>query len=103
MAHHRSTLLFASLLSRCFAALVIVIIAFSCPVVVAEKSKADTELVQRRFTLKVLPVLKSKCFACHGEKPKDVKGEFDIRSLKSIQKGGKSGSLRWFPGIRRKV
>ena len=36
---------------------------------------------QRLFSLKVKQILSSKCFACHGEDPKKIKGEFDFRDV----------------------
>lgn len=43
------------------------------------------------FVSKVLPVFKAKCLACHGDDPEKIKGYFDMRTLKSFQKGGESG------------
>lgn len=45
---------------------------------------------ERLFALKVLPLLKEKCLACHGQDPDDIKGEFDVSSLAAILKGGES-------------
>ena len=50
---------------------------------------------QKFFSLKVYPLLKDKCYGCHGEKPAKLKGGFDIRSLEAILKGGESGE----PGL----
>ena len=61
-------------------------------------SCADEAASARMFTLKVLPILKSKCFACHGNDPNDLKGGFDIRSRESILKGGESGEPAIAPG-----
>ena len=54
-----------------------------------ENSAADKE-AERLFAVKVLPLLKTKCFGCHGGDPDDVKGGFDIRSRAGILKGGES-------------
>ena len=45
---------------------------------------------ERLFTLRVLPLLKVKCFGCHGGDPEDVRGALDIRSRVGLLKGGKS-------------
>lgn len=49
------------------------------------------ETKEEFFSLKVYPLLKEKCYGCHGEKPEKLKGDFDIRTLESILKGGESG------------
>lgn len=43
------------------------------------------------FVEKVLPVLKTKCFACHGENSDEIKGDLDATSLKGLLRGGESG------------
>ncbi|MEM7478366.1 MAG: DUF1549 domain-containing protein, partial [Planctomycetota bacterium] len=60
-----------------------------------QTKERDASEEDRHFTLKVLPLLKEKCIACHGSDPEDIKGEFDVRSLESILKGGESEE----PGI----
>jgi cytochrome c553 len=45
---------------------------------------------ERLFSLKVRQVLSSKCFACHGEESKKVKGEFDLTTREGLLKGGES-------------
>ena len=47
--------------------------------------------MERLFALEVLPILKSKCFACHGDNPDDIKGELDMTSLEGLLRGGESG------------
>ena len=53
---------------------------------------------ERLFSLKVRRVLSSKCFACHGEEPKKIKGEFDLTTREGLLKGGESGDLGMVPG-----
>jgi mono/diheme cytochrome c family protein len=53
---------------------------------------ADDAAAARAFTLKVLPVLKAKCFACHGDGDKKPKGGLDMRSRAALLAGGDSGS-----------
>ena len=66
--------------------------------VAADKRTADTADAERLFTLKVLPVLKVKCFGCHGNDPQDVRGDFDIRSRAGLLRGGESQSAALVPG-----
>ena len=51
----------------------------------AEKVAADV-----LFARKIQPLFKTKCLACHGENPKKLKGELDVRSLVGLLKGGES-------------
>ncbi|MCM8534994.1 MAG: PSD1 and planctomycete cytochrome C domain-containing protein [Lentisphaeraceae bacterium] len=46
---------------------------------------------EKFFSLKVYPLLKNKCFGCHGDKPEKLKGDLDVSSLEGILKGGESG------------
>lgn len=52
----------------------------------------------RDFTLKVLPLLKEKCFACHGDDPEKIKGDLNMLSLDGLLKGGESGDKVLVPG-----
>ncbi len=54
----------------------------------AEVALAEAE---QRFVRGVWPLLKSKCFACHGDGPGQPKGELDLRTRSGMLKGGKSG------------
>lgn len=56
---------------------------------------ADAEEV---FAQRVLPIFKARCFSCHGDEPDDLRGEFDMRTLDSILKGGESGDPGMVPG-----
>ena len=48
----------------------------------------DAELL---FARRVLPLLKEKCFGCHGSMPGDIKADLDLRTLESMLRGGESG------------
>ncbi len=50
------------------------------------------------FVHEVLPILKEKCFACHGDDPEEIEGEFDIRTLEGMLAGGESGNSALVPG-----
>src|SRR5262245_49831960 len=52
----------------------------------AKRSKGE-ELVQAR----VLPMLKAKCFGCHGGDPK-LRGDLDLRSREAMLRGGRRGA-----------
>lgn len=52
----------------------------------AEELPSDVHFVRN-----VLPVLKTKCFTCHGEDKKDLRGEFNVMSRAGLLKGGESG------------
>lgn len=53
---------------------------------------------EKLFTLKVLPLLKSRCLGCHGEEPSKLRGGFDVRSREALLKGGDSGLPSIIPG-----
>ena len=53
---------------------------------------------EQLFAIKVLPLLKGKCFGCHGDDAKDVQGEFDVRSRAGLLQGGESGEPAIVPG-----
>ncbi len=53
---------------------------------------------ERLFSLKVYPMLSSKCFACHGEDPKKVKGNLNLTSRVGLLKGGESEEPSLVPG-----
>jgi len=53
---------------------------------------------EKLFTFQVYPLLESKCFTCHGGDQKEIEGDFDIRTLKGMLKGGESGEPALLPG-----
>ena len=63
----------------------------------SEKS-LNTEEAEKLFTFEVYPLLESKCFACHGNDPEEIEGQFDIRSIDGMLKGGESGHAGLVPG-----
>ena len=58
----------------------------------------STAMREQHFTLKVLPLLKSKCLGCHGAAVDDIKGEFDVRTRAGLLSGGESGDPGVVPG-----
>jgi mono/diheme cytochrome c family protein len=59
---------------------------------------ADEPALEREFTLKLLPLLKSRCYGCHGDDPQNVRGELDVRSREKLLRGGESGEPAIVPG-----
>ena len=53
---------------------------------------------ERLFTLKVLPLIKTKCFGCHGGAPEDIRGEYVLLTRDGMLKGGESEEPSIVPG-----
>ncbi len=51
---------------------------------------SDLRAAPPTFEKSIVPIFKSRCFKCHGEKKRE--GELDLRRKFTIQKGGDSGS-----------
>ena len=70
--------------------------------VVAEGTDDGTEPVaseaDRLFTLKVLPLLRDKCFGCHGSDPDDIRGGYNLLTREGMVKGGDSEETSLVPG-----
>ena len=70
------------------------------PLVAAEKDgRAD---IEKLFTLKVKPMLSEKCFGCHGEPGKKIKGGLDVTTRDAFLKGGDEFSDTLVPGSSAK-
>src|SRR5438874_1693799 len=67
----------------------LVAVVYSIPFAIAEPSPRESDDL---FTKNILPLLKTKCFACHGDDAKKIKGNLDLRSRESMLKGGESKS-----------
>jgi mono/diheme cytochrome c family protein len=59
---------------------------------------ADAPQASRDFTLKVLPLLKEKCFACHGDDPKKIKADLNLLTREGMLKGGENSQKVLLPG-----
>ncbi|RMF44048.1 MAG: DUF1553 domain-containing protein [Planctomycetota bacterium] len=57
-----------------------------------------SEEVEREFALKIYPLLKAKCFGCHGDDPDDIQGGLDVRTLQGLLHGGESEEPAIVPG-----
>ncbi len=59
---------------------------------------AEQASASKHFTLKVLPLLKEKCFACHGDDPAKIKGELSLLTREAMLKGGENSQKVLVPG-----
>jgi len=50
------------------------------------------------FAARIAPLLKTKCAGCHGDDPKQMSGQFDVRSREKLLAGGESGAPALVPG-----
>lgn len=70
----------------------------------AEESTVPSEVklteaeANRLFTLRVQPLLNSKCLGCHGDTADDIKGDYDVTSRKALLAGGESEEASVLPG-----
>lgn len=67
----------------------------SCQTDAAKQHTVDPEAL---FTFEVLPLLQHKCLGCHGDKPDDIEGDFNMLTLEGILAGGESGHPGLVPG-----
>lgn len=65
----------------------LVVLGQSVFVIAAEATSSGKE--QKQFTQEIEPLLREKCGQCHSSKVR--KGELDLSSLQSLNKGGESG------------
>ncbi len=83
--------------------LTLAVIVFACSSLLANQTDANrdansNEKAARLFTLKILPMLKDKCFGCHGSDADDIKGEYSMLTRNLLLKGGESGTEAVVPG-----
>ena len=50
------------------------------------------------FANRVLPIFREKCFACHGDDPNEIRGEFNMLTREGLLKGGESDEASLVPG-----
>ena len=74
---------------------IILLLFFVCKVSTRADAKQEGE---RLFALKIRLILSSKCFACHGEDAKKIKGELSLTSRAGLLKGGESEEPSLVPG-----
>ncbi len=63
-----------------------------------DKRALHQSSADRLFTLRVLPLLKAKCFACHGGDAKKVRGGLNLLTRADMLKGGDSGEATLVAG-----
>ena len=74
-----------------------------CRDAIAEPAKVKTGSdspgthAEELFTLEVLPLLRAKCFGCHGEGD-ELRGEYYMTSREALLRGGESGEAAVVPG-----
>lgn len=50
----------------------------------------EVSIGEKLFALKVKPLFAQKCMACHGDDPKKIKGDLDMRTRESLLLGGET-------------
>ena len=74
--------------------LVVGLLGCLLPVVASAADPKPPEFTKEQvafYTEKVAPVLKVNCLKCHGNDPKKLRGEFDLRTRAAVLKGGETG------------
>ncbi len=72
-----------------------VLLVLFCGLVTYAEDRTGEEI----FSLKILPLLKQKCFQCHGGGPTDdYKGDYDLTTRAALIRGGESGEPAVVPG-----
>jgi mono/diheme cytochrome c family protein len=69
-------------------ALLLLLLAASCVPSPAALSAAEPSQGEKLFALTVRPMLKEKCFGCHGDEAEKLAGGFDLRSRQAMLEGG---------------
>jgi hypothetical protein len=75
-----------------FAIITVCLLLFASASLDADDAVKQSTDAEKIFAGKILPLLKQKCFACHGEDPQgELKGDLDLRTRQAMLKGGESG------------
>lgn len=59
---------------------------------------SDDQAAEKLFTLRVLPIMREKCFGCHGNDPDDIRGDLDLLTREAMLHGGESAEPSIVPG-----
>ena len=62
------------------------------------RAGAADAAIEKLFAVDVFPVLRAKCFACHGDKPDKIKGGLNMLTLAGLLKGGEDHGPALKPG-----
>jgi mono/diheme cytochrome c family protein len=88
--------------SSMFRRLVVVLLVMTsrpAPASVADDATSEASArAEEVFANRVLPVFREKCFACHGDDPDEVRGEFNMLTREGLLKGGESEEASLVPG-----
>lgn len=63
----------------------------ACAILAADPKPTFTAEQVKFYSEQVAPVLKANCLKCHGENPKKLKADFDLRTRAAVLKGGETG------------
>ena len=63
--------------------------------VAAPKAEPADQSADRHFTLRVLPMLKEKCFGCHGNDTANIRGEYTMLTREELLQGGAEAARRY--------
>jgi mono/diheme cytochrome c family protein len=74
-----------------FGAIACLVLALSAFSTVAADPPTFTKEQVTYYTDTVAPILKANCLKCHGNDPKKLRGEFDLRTRTSVLTGGDTG------------
>lgn len=77
---------------------VLTVLSAAMAVVAVKADEASASRAEEVFAQHVLPVLREKCFACHGEIQDDVRSGFNMLSRQGLLQGGESGEPAIIPG-----
>ncbi|MGI9241511.1 MAG: c-type cytochrome domain-containing protein [Verrucomicrobiales bacterium] len=73
-----------------------ILLGFSCLFVSLAHAEADLDPDQLAV-LRVQPLLRGRCMACHGDDANKIKGGYDMREREGLYGGGDSGSIAIVP------
>ncbi len=71
----------------------LLLLGLSTSVAASGEVEVTPVAAERLFVREVLPLLKTKCFACHGDDPDDVRADLDLRSREAMLKGSAFGPV----------
>lgn len=77
--------------AKCGARRVVVYGSIFAGLVLGGVAAAPAQAEGVSFTETIRPILKERCFSCHG--PEKSKGELRLDSLEAIKKGGENGAI----------
>ncbi len=73
-----------------------------CCWIITASNAQDYEEADLDFTLKIYPLLKEKCFACHGDQPDEIEGGLNLLTRENMLLGGENTSEALIPGNAEK-